>query len=84
MSGAIINTWLFNKTGGSVLINMLLHASVDLMVGVFNPLFAGPDSASYGTWQMVVFIAVAVLITVLTGRELGRKPEPAVDMLAAD
>jgi uncharacterized protein len=84
ISGAILNTWLFNNTNGSVLICMVLHASVDLMVGIFNPLFSGADAQSHAFWQMVAFVVVAVLVIILTGRELGRKPTAAPDRMAVD
>jgi hypothetical protein len=63
---------------------MLLHASIDLMVDIFNPLFTGADADSYLVMQAVVFVAVAVLLPILTGRELGRKPAAAVEVIAAD
>ena len=50
ISGAVLITWLFNHTQGSVLMIMLLHASVNLWVGVFNPLFSGADAARQTTW----------------------------------
>jgi len=84
LSGAILNTWLFNHTRGSVLMAMFLHASVDLWVGIFNPLFSGADAQTQYVWLVVVYAAMAVLLPILTGKELGRKPEAAVDTLAAE
>jgi membrane protease YdiL (CAAX protease family) len=84
ISGAVINTWLFNNTHGSVLLAMLLHASIDLMVGIFNPWFTGADAERYLWMLVVVFVAVAVLLPVLTGKELGRKPQAAMERMAAD
>ena len=75
IAGAVLNTWLFIKTDGSVLLAMLLHASIHLMTGIFNPLFTGPDAERHLLMQAVVFVMVAVLLPVLAGRELGRKPE---------
>ncbi len=84
ISGAVLNTWLFNNTNGSVLLAMLLHASIDLMVGIFNPLFSGADAERYLLMQAVVFVAIAVLLPILTGRELGRKPETTMETMIAD
>jgi membrane protease YdiL (CAAX protease family) len=84
IAGAVLNTWLFNHTNGSVLLAMLLHASIHLMTGIFNPLFAGANAERYLVMQTVVFVAVGVLLTLLTGRELGRKPETARPTVAAD
>jgi membrane protease YdiL (CAAX protease family) len=80
ISGAVLNTWLFNKTNGSVLLAMLLHASIHLMTEIFNPLFTGADAQMYIVMQVVVFVVLAILLPVLSGKELGRKPEADMDM----
>jgi membrane protease YdiL (CAAX protease family) len=74
MSGAILITWIYNSTKGSVLMVMLLHASVDLWVGIFNPLFVGADAAQHATWLAAVYVATAVVLVMLTGPNLARKP----------
>jgi membrane protease YdiL (CAAX protease family) len=84
LSGAIINTWLFNHTNGSVLIAMLLHASVDLWVGVFNPLFSPADLERQTLWLAAAYVAVAILLPVLTGRELGRRREATMETLTGE
>ena len=61
ISGAVLNTWLFNKTNGSVLLAMLLHVML-----------------------VIVFVGMAILLPVLFGKELGRKPEASTDTLAAE
>jgi uncharacterized protein len=80
LSGAVINTWLFNHTNGSVLMAMLLHASIDVVSGDFGllkNLFSGADLERQLVWQAVVFVATAILLPILSGLELGRKREPA-------
>lgn len=84
ISGAVLNTWLFNNTNGSVFMAMLMHASVNLWVGVFNPMFSGPDLERQTIWLAVAYVAMAILLPILTGKELGRKPETAMDTLAAE
>ena len=84
ISGAVLNTWLFNNTKGSVFMAMLLHTSVHFMVYIFNPLFSGADAQRQTIWLAVVFVAMAILLSLLTGRELGRKPVPAMRVVAAD
>ena len=84
IAGAVLNTWLFIKTNGSVLLAMLLHASLHTMTGIFNPLFTGADAERHLIMQAVVFVALAVLLPILTGRELGRKTETARRMMVAD
>lgn len=74
-AGAILNTWLFNHTNGSVLIAILLHASVDLWVGVFNPLFSAQGAETQTAWLAVVYVVMAVALPIVAGKDLGRKQE---------
>jgi len=84
IAGAIINTWLFNKTKGSVLLNLILHASIAVCYELFNPMFSGPDAVRQALILTLMFVAVSVLITLFTGRELGRKSEAVMDTLATE
>jgi len=79
LAGAVVFTWIFNNTNGSVLITMLFHTTVDLSVAYFAPLFSGANAASMSAWLTVAYVAIAIFILALTGRELGRKPEVAAD-----
>ncbi|MEZ4770629.1 MAG: CPBP family intramembrane glutamic endopeptidase [Caldilineales bacterium] len=84
ISGAVFFTWLFNHTKGSVLLAMILHASVDISLLFFNPLFAGAEAERQTVWLVAVFVAAATLLVVVTGRELGRKPETSLASLPAE
>ncbi|MEJ2558996.1 MAG: type II CAAX endopeptidase family protein [Anaerolineae bacterium] len=84
IGGAVLNTWLFNNTSGSVFMAMLLHASVNLWAEVFSPFFSGADAERQTIWLAVGFAAMAILLPILTGRELGRKPETAMPAIATD
>jgi membrane protease YdiL (CAAX protease family) len=84
VSGALLFTWIFNNTKGSVLIAMLLHLSVDFWVPIFNPLFSGADALRQEYWLGFVFVVMAVSLRLLFGKELGRKTEPAPERIAAD
>jgi hypothetical protein len=54
-------SWLFNRTGGSVLIVMLFHLTSNVIGGgIMVPLFSGADHARY----YVLFIAIAWLMAV--------------------
>jgi membrane protease YdiL (CAAX protease family) len=77
--GSFIFTWLFNKTKGSVLIMMLFHASVDVWSPIFNPLFTGAAAMRQLYLLIALYGAVALLIVLLTGKEMGRKPAPSVE-----
>jgi membrane protease YdiL (CAAX protease family) len=81
IAGSFIFTWLFNNTKGSVLLAMLFHASVDIWTPIFNPLFTGADAQRQTIWLVVAYSAVAILLVVLTGKELGRKPEAATETI---
>lgn len=86
ISGAILNTWLFNHTNGSVLLAMLLHVSIDAVsgdVGLLKLFFSGEDSARQVVWLAAVYVGVAILLPILTGKDLGRKPEAATPAMVA-
>jgi len=80
VSASIFFTWLFNNTGGSVLIAMLLHASEDLLAGDGSALtlgllqtgFSPTDLVRQDILEAAVFVAMAVLVVLFAGRELGR------------
>lgn len=74
ISGAVLMTWLFNNTQGSVFIIMVLHFSVNMWVGVFNPLFTGADAARHATWLAVVYFVTALILVGVAGPNLARKP----------
>jgi len=84
ISGAILNTWLFNNTNGSVFIAMFLHASVNLWVDIFNPFFSATDVQKMTVWLAVAYVVLAILLPVFAARELGRKPEASMDPIAAE
>jgi uncharacterized protein len=87
LSGAVLNTWLFNHTNGSVFMAMLLHTSIDVVsgdTGLLRSLFSGADFERQAIWLAVVYVGMAILLPVLAGKELGRKPETAIDMMAKE
>jgi membrane protease YdiL (CAAX protease family) len=84
LAGAVVNTWLFNHTNGSVLLAMLMHSSVDVALIIFNPFFTGAAAEMQTVWLAVVYVGMAILLPLLTGKELGRKPEPAMETAAVD
>jgi uncharacterized protein len=80
---AIVITWVFNNTRGSLLMAILVHASIDT--------FTMPMAALFSPWEMansilVSFGALALVIVVLTRGRLGyqhypqeEEPDPATD-----
>ena len=89
MGSTIVLTWVFNSTGGSVLIVMLFHAMNNTISGhFFSRMFSGADSVSQSLLLAVVWCAVALVVVIVTGPEhLSRKhrkqeeraPEPTAD-----
>jgi uncharacterized protein len=68
MGSAIVLTWVYNSTGGSVLIVMLFHAMNNTVLGhFFSRMFAGADSASQSLMLAVLWCAVALVVVVVTG-----------------
>jgi len=71
MALAIIFTWVFNHTRGSVFIAILLHTSIDAPQTVWLPLFPAVDYASMILAGAISFGVAALLILILTRGRLG-------------
>ena len=76
---AVILTWLFNHTGGSILLAILAHSSVDTSQAVLNPLFPAVNTDLNG------LIGFGVLALAILGCNPGQARLPGiVDPAAAD
>ncbi len=71
---AIILTWIFNHTGGSLFTSMLAHASVNTPQVVLVPLFLAVSATSLNLAALIGFGVPALLIVVLTRGRLGYQP----------
>jgi CAAX amino terminal protease family. len=78
---AIVITWVFNNTRGSVLMAILVHASIDTFSMPMGALFSPSDMA---TSILVSFGALALVVVALTRGRLGyqhyrqgEEPDPA-------
>jgi membrane protease YdiL (CAAX protease family) len=69
-AGSIFFAWLHQHTNGSVLIAIILHTSVNTMVGFFNPLFTGAYLERQTLLLSIVFVVTAVIIIAVTGINL--------------
>ncbi len=78
MAIAIIFTWVFNHTRGSIFIASLLHASVDTPEVVWIPLFLAVDVTKMNLAFLIAFGVPAVLIVILTRGQLGYPPIPTI------
>ena len=74
---AIIFTWVFNHTGGSIFIANLMHASIDTPQLVWIPLFLAVDHTSMDLAGLIGFGVPALLILILTRGRLGYQPLPS-------
>jgi membrane protease YdiL (CAAX protease family) len=70
MALAIIFTWVFNHTQGSLFIALVLHASYNAF-GVVPPLFAAPSVTGTDLPFVIATVVPAILIIVLTRGRLG-------------
>jgi CAAX protease family protein len=68
VSIAVILTWLFNHTRGSVFLVILAHSSVNTAQVVLDPLFPAVNTDLNG---LLGFGALAIVILVATGGRLG-------------
>jgi uncharacterized protein len=74
MALAIILTWVFNHTRGSILIAILAHASINTPQLAMVPLFPAVDVTSMNLAALIGFGVPALLIVILTRGRLGYQP----------
>jgi uncharacterized protein len=73
--GAILVTWLFQHTQGSVLLAVLFHAANQNSGRFLSPLFTGADAVQQHWLKLAVWVAAAVVIIVVAGpARLARTP----------
>jgi uncharacterized protein len=65
--GAILVTWLFQHTQGSVLLAVLFHAANQNSGRFLSPLFAGTDATQQHWLKLAVWAATAVVIVLVAG-----------------
>jgi membrane protease YdiL (CAAX protease family) len=86
MAAAVLFTWLYVATRGSVLLAVLFHGSVNTFAAYFAPLFPAVDAVRL-FWLLAALLSLAAIVVVaLTGRHLSlaqpRRPSlPAVAVL---
>ena len=81
---SVLLTWLYNATGGSVLLAMLFHANVNtgVLVPVRQSAFAA-NPALFDAVQTGVFVALALGVVALTRGRLGRDDAPTPETVGA-
>ncbi len=67
---SVVYAWLFNSTGGSVLIVMLFHTMNNVISGgFFHAMFSGADWVRMGWLLVALWCAVALIVVVVNGPE---------------
>jgi membrane protease YdiL (CAAX protease family) len=72
---AILFTWVFNRTRGSVFATLLAHASVNTPQLVLVPLFPALDTVRMNLAALIGFGVAAVLVVLITRGRLGYEEE---------
>ena len=72
---SVVYAWLFNSTGGSVLLAMLFHTMNNVIWGYFfHAMFTGADWVRMGWLWVALWCAVALVVAIANGPEhLSRK-----------
>ena len=75
IAGAVLFTWVYNGTNGSVLLTTLFHGSINAIGGqFFFSMFSGADLTGLWWLTAAVYCAVAIVVVVVAGPEhLSRK-----------
>jgi len=75
VSFSVIITWVYNHTGGSILMAILVHASINFSQGLTGELF--PAAKNNEVAPVIGFVALALVLVVATRGRLGySSPEP--------
>jgi len=83
----VVMTWVFNRTGQSLPMAMLLHVGINTTVGLFVASMFPVVGASYDLTNQALLLmaAVGAVITIAATRgRLGYRPEPVQPGLAGD
>lgn len=69
IASTILYGWVYNATGGSVLMTLVMHATEPLLWVSFN----GADETRAMGIRVLIYVVTAVIVVLLTGKNLGRK-----------
>jgi len=73
IAATILFGWVYNATGGSVLLTLLMHVTD----GLVRVNFTGADETRYMGLLVLVYVITAVIVVLFTGKNLGRKDTQA-------
>lgn len=84
IAAAVLYTWLYLHTNGSVLLATLLHGSIAIGAEYFQPMFSGADSVRLFWILAALFCAAALVVRIVTGPNLAwRIPAAPVEAIPA-
>jgi uncharacterized membrane protein len=75
ISLAVIFTWVFNHTQGSIFTALLLHTSINAF-GIIQPLFTARSVTDTDLFLCLGVTVLALLLLILTRGRLGYQPQP--------
>ena len=72
--GSVVHTWLYNRTRGSVLLQMVLHSSLNAFsAGYIFPMFTGADQVRLYWVFAAPWLISAGIVLAIDGPQLGRR-----------
>ena len=84
VGGYIVYAWMYNRSGGSILLLMIAHAANNTISGgLVSQMFAGADKLQQGWSLAVVWMVAAAVVVLLTGPNLGRRPAARPQTIAS-
>ena len=69
IASTILYGWVYNATGGSVLLTLMMHATEPLLWVSFT----GADETRAIGIRVLIYVVTATIVVLLTGKNLGRK-----------
>ena len=69
IASTILYGWVYNATGGSVLLTLIMHATEPLLWVSFT----GADETRAMGIRVLIYVVTAAIVVLLTGKNLGRK-----------
>ena len=69
IASTVLYGWVYNATGGSVLMTLVMHATEPLLWVSFN----GADETRAMGIRVLIYVVTAVIVVIFAGKNLGRK-----------
>jgi uncharacterized protein len=76
-----VSSWVYNRTGGSLLLSLIFHAA-DGLILIEGLGFVGADAERMVWLYSGLWCAMAIGVVILDGSNLGRRPAAQVEVIA--